>query len=78
VAVDKGWASQNIVDRLEPIPRPDREVRIYPNNVILNLMSAAMDNEAAQLVIASLASGLFGCMRPEEIQSMKAKNQAAI
>jgi integrase len=72
VAVAKGWCSMNIVDRLEPITRPGRVVAIYPNEVILHLMAACMSNEATQQVLAPLALGAFGCMRPEEIQSAKA------
>jgi hypothetical protein len=72
VAVSKGWCSQNICDRLEPITRPSPEVRIYPNDIVLLLMAAALSNEATQTVIAELSLGLFGCMRPEEIQSVKA------
>ncbi len=75
VAIDKGWAPHNIVDRLEPVTRPGREVRIYPNDVVLNLMAAAYDSPATQLVLAPLALGFFGCMRPEEIQSAKAIEQ---
>ncbi|HEV2246170.1 MAG TPA: hypothetical protein VGW37_05915 [Terriglobia bacterium] len=75
VAVNKGWASFNIVDRLEPITRPKREVRIYKNETTLNLMAAAMSNNALRLCLGPLTLGFFGCMRPEEIQSAKAINE---
>jgi hypothetical protein len=72
VAVDKGWASVNIADRLEPIKQPGRKVEIYSNESTINIMAAAMSNTLTKQVIAPLALGFFGCMRPEEIQSDKA------
>jgi hypothetical protein len=72
VAIAKGWCSQNIVGRLEPVGKLGRVVEIYPNETTLNLMAAAMHNEVTQKVIAPLSLGFFGCMRPEEIQSAKA------
>jgi len=72
VAIAKGWCSLNIVDRLEPVGKLGRVVKIYPNDTVLNLMAAAMGNEVTQQVIAPLALGFFGCMRPEEVSSVKA------
>ncbi len=71
VAKAKGWCSFNIVERLEPVGKLGRVVKIYDNETTINLMAAAMSNEVTQLVIAPLALGFFGCMRPEEIQSAK-------
>jgi len=71
-AISKGWCSLNIVERMEPVGKIGREVKIYPNETALQIMAAAMENELTQQVIAPLALGLFGCMRPEEIQSAKA------
>jgi hypothetical protein len=75
VAIAKGWATLNIVDRLEPVGKLGREKRIYSNETTLNLMAAAMSNAKTQIVIAPLALGFFGCMRPEEITSEKPKEQ---
>ena len=41
----------------------------------LNLMAAAMSNAKTQTVIAPLALGFFGCMRPEEITSERPKEK---
>jgi integrase len=71
VAIAKGWCSYNIVDRLEPVGKISRVVKIYSNDTVLNLLAAALSNEHAQMVIAPLALGLFGCMRPEEVEHEK-------
>jgi hypothetical protein len=47
-------------------------VQIYSNTDTLNILTAAMATPATQQIIAPLALGLFGCMRPEEIDSTKA------
>jgi hypothetical protein len=75
VAIAKGWATLNIVDRLEPVGKLGRQKRIYSNETTLNLMAAAMSNAKTQTVIAPLALGFFGCMRPEEIASEKPKEK---
>jgi integrase len=72
VAIAKGWCTLNIVDRLEPVRVQGPDVRIYPNETTLNLMAAVMSNELAQKIIAPMALGFFGCMRPEEVESVKA------
>ena len=72
VAIAKGWASRNIVDRLEPVGKIGRVVKIYDNETTLNLMAAIMSNDATKQVLAPVALGFFGCMRPEEIDSIKA------
>jgi hypothetical protein len=74
VAVAKGWAKENIVDRLEPIGKISRTKKIYPNETTLNLMAAVMETPKTQTCLAPLALGFFGCMRPEEITSEKAKD----
>jgi hypothetical protein len=50
-------------------------VRIYPNATTQNLMAAAMSNDLTKMIIAPLALGTFGCMRPDEIQSARAISQ---
>src|SRR5581483_9707324 len=45
VAIDKGWASLNICDRLEQIKRPGQRVEIYPNETVMNIMAGAMEND---------------------------------
>lgn len=72
VAIAKGWASLNIADRLEPVGALGIEVKIYDNQTVMNVMAAAMENEETQRVIAPLALGFFGCMRPDEVTSDKA------
>ena len=72
MAKDKGWCSINIVDRLEPITRPGREVKIYPNIIVKNLLAASQENDITKTATAELAIGFFGCMRPEETHSVKA------
>jgi integrase len=72
VAIAKGWCTLNIVDRLEPVKVQGPDVRIYPNETSLNLLAAVMSNELTQQIIAPMALGFFGCMRPEEVESAKA------
>ncbi len=72
VAIAKGWCSLNIVDRLEPIGKIGVTVEIYPNETTLNIMAAALSNPLTQQILAPLALGFFGCMRPEEVESAKA------
>jgi hypothetical protein len=72
VAIAKEWANRNIVDRLEPVGKIGRVVKIYDNETTLNLMAAIMSNDATKQVLAPVALGFFGCMRPEEIDSIKA------
>jgi len=71
VAIAKGWCSLNIVDRLEPVGKIGVTVEIYPNETTLNLMAAVMSNNATKQIIAPMALGFFGCMRPEEAQHEK-------
>lgn len=66
-AVDMGWCSYNICDRLEPVQRPNGEVRIYPNETVMNIMAALMDNDLTKRVIAPVSLEFFCCMRTEEI-----------
>ena len=73
VAVDKEWASVNIVEKLEEIKVPGPKVRIYDNETTVQILAAAMHSPVTQAIIAPLALGFFGCMRPEEIDSTKAK-----
>ncbi len=75
VAIAKGWASLNIVDRLEPVGKLGRQKKIYDNATTLNLMAATMMNAKTQTVLAPMSLGFFGCMRPEEITSEKPKAQ---
>ncbi|MGC3957024.1 MAG: hypothetical protein QM813_03380 [Verrucomicrobiota bacterium] len=75
VAVAKGWASSNIVNRLEKVGKITVKVEIYANETTRNIMAAAMSTPATQQIIAPLALGFFGCMRPEEIESAKAKSE---
>ena len=72
VAIAKGWCTLNIVHRLEPVKVPGPDVRIYSNDTTLNILAAVMSDELTQMVIAPVSLGLFGCMRPEEIESVKA------
>jgi len=55
VAIAKGWATVNIVNRLEPIKKPGQVVRIYSNEDTLNIIAAAMANPDTQRIIAPLA-----------------------
>jgi hypothetical protein len=73
VAIAKGWATLNIVDRLEPVGKLSRQKKIYPNETTLNLMAATLETPKTKTYLAPLALGFFGCMRPEEITSEKAK-----
>ena len=69
-AVAMGWASRNIVDQLEPVKRPAPAVEIYSNQTVINLLASILDDkEARSVILATSVLGLFGCMRPEEIQS---------
>lgn len=67
VAVAMGWASINIVDRLEPVSLPAPVVKIYTNEAILDLLAALMENVATQKALLPVVLGAFCCMRPEEI-----------
>lgn len=73
LALKRGWCSVNIVNRLNPINVPGRDVKIYTNEETLNLMAAVMSTPASQAIIAPMALGFFGCMRPEEVGSVRAK-----
>jgi len=73
VAIAKGWATLNIVDRLEKVGKIGRVKLIYPNETTLNMMAAVMENDKTKSVLAPIALGFFGCMRPEEITSEKPK-----
>jgi hypothetical protein len=75
VAVTLDWASVNIVDKLEPIDKPSRIKKIYPNETTRNLMAAALENKKTQDGLLPLVLGFFGCMRPEEITSEKPKEK---
>lgn len=68
----KGWCSLNIVDRLEPVGKIGVKVEVYPNETTLNIMAATLSNPVTQQILAPLALGFFGCMRPEEVESAKA------
>lgn len=72
VALNKGWVTYNIVDRIEPVSAPSPDVRIYPNSTVLDLLAAVMHNNLTQAVLVEFVLGFFGCMRPEEVQSAKA------
>jgi hypothetical protein len=72
VAVNKGWCTYNIVDRVEPISAPSPEVRIYSNDTVCNLLGAVLHSELTKPVLVEFILGFFGCMRPEEVQSVKA------
>jgi hypothetical protein len=72
VAIAKGWCTLNIVDRLEPVKVPGPDVRICSNDTTLNILAAVTSDELTQMVIAPVSLGFFGCMRPEEIESVKA------
>jgi hypothetical protein len=75
VAIDKGWALTNITERLEQIVVPKPTLELYENSTTLNIMAAAMSSTTTQQIIAPLALGFWGCMRPEEIDSSKAKSE---
>ena len=61
-----------MVERLEPIKKSGQVVKMHSNEDTLNIMASAMANPPTQKILASLALGFFGCMRPEEINSSKA------
>jgi hypothetical protein len=67
VAVDKGWASYNIVDRLEQVTRPSPKIEIYDNATTMNILAGCMENDLVQKVLAPVVLGFFCCMRPEEV-----------
>ena len=72
VAIAKGWATLNIVDRLEPVGKIGVRIEIYPNETTQNILAAALSDPQTQKILAPLVLGVFGCMRPEEIASVKA------
>lgn len=71
-ACSKGWASLNITERLEPITVSTPDVKIYPNEIVIRILAAVLDNELTKLVLAPVILCLKGCMRPEEVTSSKA------
>jgi hypothetical protein len=75
LAVKNGWATVNIVTKLEEINLPGVEVKIFEQNETLNLMAAVMDSPETQMIIAPMTLGFFGCMRPEEVESRRAKTE---
>jgi integrase len=72
VAKDKGWATLNITDRLEPVKVITPDVRIFKHDVVRNFLAAMLSNELTRRIVAPIALGFFGCMRPEEVASVKA------
>jgi hypothetical protein len=74
VAIDAGWAQWNIVEKLGKIKVPGNRIWIYPNRDILNLFAAILYNDStAKRIIMPMAAEAFGCMRPEEIEGVKAR-----
>jgi hypothetical protein len=73
VCMDKGWVTFNLADRLEPIKNIVVPVRIYDNATTMNIMAGVMHSKLTQQIIAPVSLGFFGCMRPEEVTSEKAK-----
>ena len=72
VAIAKGSCMLNVVDGLEPVKVLGPDVRVYSNDTTLNILAAVMSDDLTQMVIAPVSLGLFGCMRPAEIESVKA------
>ena len=72
VAIAKGWTTLNIVNRLEPVGKIGVRVEIYPNKTTQDILAAALASPQTQKIIAPLVLGLFCCMRPEEVASVKA------
>jgi hypothetical protein len=68
VAVDMGWVSVNIVERLEPVGKLRVTFKIFDNDTCLNLLAATQANSTTQKATASIVLGLLCGMRPEEIQ----------
>jgi hypothetical protein len=66
VAIAKGWAILNIVDRLEQIGKINTMPRVYDTDTQMNIMAGVMENEITQSVLAPTALCSFNCMRPEE------------
>jgi hypothetical protein len=73
VAISNGWASVNITERLEQIGHIGFATNIYPNESTRNIMASLMSNELTKMVLVPFTLGFFGCMRPEEVESEKAK-----
>jgi hypothetical protein len=71
-AIAKGWCSLNITERLTQIGKITHTNKIYDNRTVMNILAGALSNELTQQIIAPLAIGFFGCMRPEEVESKKA------
>lgn len=44
VAIDKGWATLNICDRLEPVGKITVKVEIFPNDVTRNIIVPSRGN----------------------------------
>ena len=72
VAKRKKWATQNIVDFLEPISRPGVDVKIYTNVQVRAFMAAMIATERTQRAPISPVLQGWCCMRPEEVLSVKA------
>jgi hypothetical protein len=73
-AIRNGWGLKNITEQLSRLKRNPYDVHVYPNEITMNLMAGILYYEPArERILASTALGLFGCMRPEEIESKKAR-----
>lgn len=70
VFVRRNWTKVHICKALEPIDAPPPDVRIYPNQIVLNLMAGSLEDDVTKAAIAPLSLGLFGCMRPEEVSEL--------
>ena len=75
VAIAKGWATLNITERMDEIIVPVPPVKIYENQRVIHILAGVLSNTATHSVLAPVVIGLFGCMRPEEISSDKAKSE---
>ncbi|MGD0813499.1 MAG: hypothetical protein ABSA83_07840 [Verrucomicrobiota bacterium] len=74
-AIDLGFAAINIVDRMEPVAQPARIKKIYTNAQTMQTLAGCLAEEATKLYLIVPVLGFFGCMRPYEILSERARER---
>jgi hypothetical protein len=75
LSIKNNWAMDNIVTRLESINLPGVEVKIFTYDETMNLMAAVLSSKVTEPIIGPMTFGFFGCMRPEEVESKRAKGE---
>lgn len=75
LAIKRKWCKTNIVEDLEELVVPGQVVKIYENDQVMQILAGVMYDEDTKRILAPISLGFFGCMRPEEVESKRAKTE---